>query len=46
MLNIYFYFFVNTCGYPWILKSYAGTRIMDTRWIWVWVRSRYLSSSG
>jgi len=30
LLNIYFYFFVNLRGYPWILKKYVGTRITDT----------------
>jgi len=30
LLNIYFYFSVNTRGYPWILKNYAGTHITDT----------------
>ena len=29
LLNINF-FFVNTCGYPWILKKYASTRITNT----------------
>jgi len=31
LLKIYFYFFINTRGYPWILKYYAGTRITDMR---------------
>jgi len=29
-----FLFFLNTHGYLWILKNYAGTRITDTRRIW------------
>jgi len=44
LLNIYFLFFVNTRGYPWILKNFADTRITNTRWIWVWIRDIYLSS--
>jgi len=30
LLSISFYFFVNTCGYPWILKTYMDTRITNT----------------
>jgi len=33
LLNFYFYYFVNTRGYPWILKNSAGTHITDTRQI-------------
>jgi len=47
MLNIYFYFFfVNTHGYPWILKNYAGTRITDTRRIWVRVGQIFIQWVG
>jgi len=39
LLNINFYFFVNTHGYPWILKNYASTHITDMtdmRQIFIW----------
>jgi len=44
LLNIYFYFCVNICGYPWILKNYASTHITDTQWIWIRIQDIYLSN--
>jgi len=38
------YLFLFFCKYSWILKNYTGTRITDTRWIWVRVYGEYLSS--
>jgi len=36
------YLFLFFCKYPWILKNYVSTHIMDTRRIWVRVRRKYL----